>query len=61
MLMLMLMCRASDKTGLDEFKDAIRRERRDALFLGGGLREGWLFDEFRKKVIDAAKVSLSQL
>ena len=52
------MCRASEKTGLEEFKNAIREERRDALFLGGGLREGWLFDDFRKKVIAAAKVSV---
>jgi hypothetical protein len=54
----MLLYRASQKTGLEEFKDAIRAEKRDALFLGGGLREGWLFDEFRKEVINAAKVRL---
>jgi len=51
--------RASDRTGLDEFKDSIKAERRDALFLGGGLREGGPFDGFRNDVIAAAKVSLT--
>ena len=50
--------RASDKTGLDEFKNAIKAEKRDALFLGGGLREGGMFHDFREEVIAVAKVSI---
>lgn len=48
--------RASDRTGLDDFKNAIKAVKRDALFLGGGLKEDGPFAGFRKEVIAAAKV-----
>ncbi|KIW03497.1 uncharacterized protein PV09_05264 [Verruconis gallopava] len=46
---------ASDKTGLDEFKNVFKARKRDALFLGGGLRIGGGFESFREEVIAAAR------
>lgn len=53
--------RASDLTGLDEFKAALRAKKRDALFLGGGLRDGAGFEGFREEVVKTAKVSRDRI
>jgi hypothetical protein len=53
--------RSSDRTGLAEFVSALKATKRDAVFLGGGLREGAGFDEFREEVIKTAMVILPLL
>jgi hypothetical protein len=53
--------RSSDRTGLAEFVSALKEKKRDAVFLGGGLREGAGFNDFREEVIKTAKVILPLL
>jgi hypothetical protein len=57
--MLTCACSANGKTGLDEFRKALKDNEVDAVFLGGMLKEGVEgagLGKLRKQVLEAARV-----
>lgn len=48
--------RANEETGFGALQEALKERKRDALFLGGALRDGGMFVELREMIIKTVKV-----